>query len=217
MIFKIITVARPIITNRAAIEINQAWHGSPGQLLMSHDASLHPNPSGFLNYSEALQAGADLSSESFTSIENAESWCAANSSCAGFTFDTNVSDRSRRVFFKSGIVLGGGRGQWSSYVKASRALPGTDTQQVWVKRLGPLGSSGGAPMAVLCVNAGPTNSTADFTVSLEELGITSTHGASVHDIWNATSTLPKIQAGGRLHVPSVLGHSSRFFRISPVE
>eukprot|EP01043_Picozoa_sp_COSAG02_P006736 COSAG02_NODE_194_length_29788_cov_20.044090_22_plen_185_part_00 len=184
---------------------------------MSRDASLNPDPNGFLNYSEALQAGADLSSEAFTSLENAEKWCAANSSCAGFTFDTNVSDPNRRVFFKSGIVLGGGRGQWSSYVKASRALPGTNTQQVWVKRLGPLGSTGGAPMAVLCVNAGPTNSSANFTVSLEELGITSTHGASVQDIWNATNTFPKIQVGGRFHVRGVLGHSSRFFRISPVE
>lgn len=34
-------------------------------------------------------------------------------------------------------------------------------------------------MAVLCVNAGPVNGTADFTVSLTELGIRSSKGAVV--------------------------------------
>lgn len=34
-------------------------------------------------------------------------------------------------------------------------------------------------MAVLCVNAGPVNGTADFTVSLTELGISSSKGAVV--------------------------------------
>lgn len=34
-------------------------------------------------------------------------------------------------------------------------------------------------MAVLCVNAGPANGTADFTVSLTELGISSSKGAVV--------------------------------------
>ena len=42
--------------------------------------------------------------------------------------------------------------------KATHAPPGPETQQVWVKRLGDEDTAGGAPMAVLVVNAGPTNS-----------------------------------------------------------
>jgi hypothetical protein len=81
-----------------------------------------------------------------------------------------------------------------------------------VKRLGPLGSAGGAPTAVLCVNAGPTNSSANFNVSLAELGITV--GAEVRDIWKL-SDAPAIAAGGRLAVSGVAGHSSRFFKLTP--
>ena len=70
-------------------------------------------------------------------------------------------------------------------------------------------------MAVLCVNAGPTNTTADFSVSLGELGITSAAGASVRDIWKQSET-KAIGAGGSLAVNGVAGHSSRFFKLTPL-
>ena len=66
----------PIITNREAIAINQEWAGSPGQLLMSRDASQHPDSLGFLNYTGALQAGNDLKVDNQTTVEAAEAWCA---------------------------------------------------------------------------------------------------------------------------------------------
>ena len=179
---------------------------------MSRDASLHTDARGFVNYSKALWAGDDIQIDSFTTVAAAETWCAANASCAGFTFDGNASATSRHVFFKGGIAWGSTRGGWSSFVKASRAPPGTDAHQVWVKRLGPAGTAGGTPMAVLVVNAGPTNSSADFTVSLKELGITK--GASVRDIWKLGDA-PTISVGGSLAVVGVAGHSSRFFKLTP--
>ena len=205
----------PIITNREAIAVNQAWFGSPGQLLMSRDASLHPDAHGFVNYSGPLLAGDDIKIQSFTSVAAAEAWCATNVSCEGFTFSNNASDPSRHVYFKAGITLSGGRG-WSSYVKASHAPPpygGGETQQIWTKRLGPAGRNGGAPIAVLCVNAGPTNSSASFTVSLAELGISS--GATVRNIWTRRDE-SAIGADGNLSVTGVAGHSSRFFRLTPL-
>ena len=196
-----------------AIAINQAWFGSPGQLLMSRDASAVPDAAGFLNYTGPLTAGDDIKVENFTTIEAAESWCKANRTCEGFTFSTNASDVSRRVYFKAGITLSGGRG-WASFVKASRAPPGPETQQIWVKRLGHIGDAGGAAMAVLCVNAGPTNSSADFKMSLAELGISA--GATVRDIWERKDA-PAIRVGGSLVVTGVAGHSSRFFRLIPTK
>jgi len=201
----------PIITNTEAIAINQAWFGSPGQLLMSRDASAVPDAAGFLNYTGPLMAGDDIKVENFTTAEAAESWCKANSTCEGFTFSTNASDVSRRVYFKAGVTLSGGRG-WTSFVKASRAPPGAETQQIWVKRLGHVGEVGGTAMAVLCVNAGSTNSSADFKISLAELGISA--GASVRDIWELNDA-PAIHVGGSLVVTGVAGHSSRFFRLTP--
>ena len=65
----------------------------------------------------------------------------------------------------------------------------------------------------LCVNGSPLNSTADFSVSLAELGITS-GGASVRDIWKLQDA-PPISAEGSLEVKGLAGHSSRFFRVSP--
>ena len=80
-----------------------AGAGSPGQLVVSRDASQHPDASGFLNYSGALQAGNDLkvvnASASFGTVE-AEAWCASNSSCEGLTFSKNES--ARKYYFKSG-------------------------------------------------------------------------------------------------------------------
>ena len=73
--------------------------------------------------------------ENFTTLAAAESWCAANASCEGFTVSDNASDTSRRAYFKAGITLSGGRG-WSSYVKTGRAPPpygGAQLQQIWVK------------------------------------------------------------------------------------
>jgi hypothetical protein len=111
-----------------------------------------------------------------------------------------------------------GRG---SLIKKTHAPPGPETQQIWVKRLGPAAAtadddggagSGGAPMAVLFVNAGPTNSSADFGVSLAELGITG--GATVRNIWKLEDEQP-IAAGASLNVSGVKGHSSRFFKLTP--
>ena len=62
----------PIISNVEAIAINQAWFGSPGQLLMSRDASQHPDDLGFLTYAGALQAGDDLKVENETTVAAAE-------------------------------------------------------------------------------------------------------------------------------------------------
>eukprot|EP01048_Picozoa_sp_COSAG05_P006060 COSAG05_NODE_377_length_10608_cov_17.523361_10_plen_78_part_00 len=70
-------------------------------------------------------------------------------------------------------------------------------------------------MAVLCVNAGPLNSTADFEVSMAQLGFSSdTSEVNVRDIWRM-SDAPAISAGGTLRVSGVAGHSSRFFRLAP--
>ena len=69
-------------------------------------------------------------------------------------------------------------------------------------------------MAVLFVNAGPTNSTADFGVSLAELGITSARGASVRNIWKLQDE-GEISVGGSLNVSGVAGHSSRLYKITP--
>ena len=149
----------PIISNTEAIAVDQQWHGTPGQLLSSRDASLHPDPNGFVNYMGALMAGDDLDVEPFTTVAAAEAWCGLLTGCQGFTFDSNGSEALRNVYFKAGIVLSGGRG-WSSYVKVANAPPAYDggpSHQVWAKRLGPADAVGGAPMAVLCVNAVPSN------------------------------------------------------------
>lgn len=69
-------------------------------------------------------------------------------------------------------------------------------------------------MAVLFVNAGPTNSTANFGVSLAELGITSAGGASVRNVWKLQDESP-ISAGGSLNMSGIAGHSSRFYKIAP--
>ena len=148
-------------------------------------------------------------------MADAEAWCAANTTCEGLTYNNSLAAAgvSQTFYFKGGVTLSGGRG-WASLVKAERAPPGPEAQQVWVKRLGPEGAAGGAPMAVLCVNAGPTNSTADFNVSLAELGITGASGATVRNIWKLTDE-PAVSAGGTLSVMGVQGHSSRFYKISP--
>eukprot|EP01048_Picozoa_sp_COSAG05_P006057 COSAG05_NODE_377_length_10608_cov_17.523361_7_plen_108_part_00 len=53
----------PIISNREAIAVNQAWFDSPGQLLTSRDVSLPADSRGFVNYTSALQVrNARLSS-----------------------------------------------------------------------------------------------------------------------------------------------------------
>ena len=52
--------------------VAQAWFGSPGQLLMSRDASQHPDDLGFLTYAGALQAGDDLKVENETTVAAAE-------------------------------------------------------------------------------------------------------------------------------------------------
>jgi hypothetical protein len=124
--------------------------------------------------------------------------------------------RFRTTNTQSIISLGRG-----SLIKKTHAPPGPETQQIWVKRLGPAAAtadddggagSGGAPMAVLFVNAGPTNSSADFGVSLAELGITG--GATVRNIWKFEDEQP-IAAGASLNVSGVKGHSSRFFKLTP--
>lgn len=199
--------------NCRAISINQAWFGSPGQLLMSRDASQHPDKLGFLNYSGALQAGDDLKVENSTTVAAAESWCAANSKCQGITFNNNASESVRRVYFKRGVTLNADKA-WGSLVKATHAPPGPRTEQIWTKRVSARGA-GGASVAVLCVNAGPTNTTADFTVSLQQLGITSRSGAHVRDIWKLEDAVP-IAAGANLTVIGVAGHSSRFFKLTPL-
>lgn len=193
----------PIITNTEAIAINQAWFGSPGQLLMSRDASQIPDSLGFLNYSGAMQAGDDLKIENHTTVEKAEAWCAANATCEGITFDANASLTTRRVYFKKGLTLNSDKA-WGSLIKKTHAPPGAETQQIWTKRLGDEGAAGGAPMAVLFVNAGPTNSTASFTVTLNDLGITGS-GATVRDVWKL-SDAPAVAAGGSLSVSGVAGH-----------
>jgi hypothetical protein len=182
---------------------------------MSRDSALHPDAHGFLNFSGALQAGDDLKIEKSMTVAAAETWCAAETGCGGFTFNSsNVNETLKKVYFKTGVGSGFTLKYdraWASYVKAIHAPPGSDTQQVWVKRLGPVGANG-APMAVLCVNAGPANATADFTVSLEELGISG--GASVRDVWKLGDA-PPIAGGGSLVVTGVAGHSSRFFKLTP--
>ena len=124
--------------------------------------------------------------------------------------------RFRTTNTQSIISLGRG-----SLIKKTHAPPGPETQQIWVKRLGPAAAtadddggagSGGAPMAVLFVNAGPTNSSADFGVSLAELGITGR--ATVRNIWKLEDEQP-IAAGASLNVSGVKGHSSRFFKLTP--
>ena len=190
------------------------------------------------------QAGDDIEIRPFTTVAVAEAWCGAHDTCQGFTFDTNASAPGRSVYFKAGVVLGGGARGWASYIKAANAPPaygGGARHQVWVKRLGAADAAGGAPVAVLCVNAGPANTTADFTAPLAELGILV--GASVRDIWvrgpsgwvgllfskqagmalslrpatplQARRDGPAIEPGGRLTVTGVPGHSSRFFKLTP--
>ena len=141
-------------------------------------------------------------------------WCAANASCEGITFKLNSSQPQKRVYFKRGITLNADAA-WGSRIKATHAPPGPQTQQIWVKRVSPATSDEGGPtMAVLFVNAGPTNSTADFGVSLAELGITSARGASVRNIWKLQDE-GEISVGGSLNVSGVAGHSSRLYKITP--
>lgn len=195
---------------------------------------------GFLNYSGALQAGDDLKVEAGITVANAEAWCASEPACEGFTYNSsNVHEVHKKVYFKTGITLNYDKA-WSSYVKGSHAPPGANTQQVWVKRLGPADAKGGAPIAVLCVNAGPPNATADFIVPLKALGFPtggvggggggggggnvagaaaggdgkSGGGVNVWDIWKG-SAAPPISAGESLVVTGVPGHSSRFFKLGP--
>ena len=141
------------------------------------------------------------------------SWCATNISCEGITYNANSSQPEKRVYYKRGITLNADAA-WGSLIKATHAPPGPQTQQIWVKRVSPATDSGGPTMAVLFVNAGPTNSTANFGVSLAELGITSALGASVRNIWKLQDESP-ISAGGSLNVTGIAGHSSRFYKIAP--
>lgn len=140
-------------------------------------------------------------------------WCAANASCEGITFKVNTSELHKRVYFKRGVTLNADTA-WGSRIKATHAPPGPQTQQIWVKRVSPATDKGGPTMAVLFVNAGPTNCTADFGLSLAELGITSARGASVRNIWKLQDE-EEISAGGSLNVSGVAGHSSRFYKITP--
>ena len=140
-------------------------------------------------------------------------WCAANKSCEGITFDANASQPHKRVYFKTGITLNSDAA-WESRIKATHAPPGPQTQQIWVKRVSPATNDGGPTVAVLFVNAGPPNSTADFSVSLAELGITSSRGASVRNIWQLQDE-PAISGGGSLNVSGIAGHSSRFYKLTP--
>lgn len=107
-----------------AIAINQAWFGSPGQLLMSRDESQHPDAQGFLNYSGALQAGDDLKVEDEITVAAAEAWCATDAACEGFTYNSsNVNEAKKKVYFKTGITLNYDKA-WSTYIKGAHAPPG---------------------------------------------------------------------------------------------
>ena len=114
---------------------------------MSRDASQHADSLGFLNSRGALQAGNDLKVENHTTVAAAEAWCAKNASCEGITYNNNASETLRRVYFKTGVTLNADK-DWSSLVKKTHAPPGAETQQVWVKRLGPLQMGGRAAAAL---------------------------------------------------------------------
>ena len=88
--------------------------------ILGRDASQHADSQGFLNYSGALQAGNDIRVENHTTVAAAKAQCAADAACEGITFNNNASEKTKRVYFKTGITLNADKA-WSSLVKATHA------------------------------------------------------------------------------------------------
>ena len=174
-------------------------------------------------------------------LREAESWCNANETCAGFYYSSAVAsnDERTKVWFKDSTQTfwmdGANHQSWTSRVKVERAPPFSASpspgksasedscfgQQVWAKRLG------SGKVAVLLVNAGqPT--LAKFDLPLHTLAPAFIGGATratwaeyapaafaVRDIW-AHSDLPDVAANASLHFENLLGHDSRFIVLTPL-
>ena len=167
-------------------------------------------------------------------LREAEAWCSANATCAGFYSDSTVSgnDQGTKVWFKDSAQAfwmdGADHAKWTSRVKAARAPPFTASpspgqhaaedncfgQQVWAKRLG------SGRVAVLLVNVGqPT--LAAFRLPLSALAPALgakpsdlSDSFAVRDVW-AHADLPDVAANASVRFTSVLGHDSRFLVLTP--
>ena len=95
-------------------------NGPPVFSILGRDASQHADSQGFLNYSGALQAGNDIRVENHTTVAAAKAQCAADAACEGITFNNNASEKTERVYLKTGITLNADKA-WSSLVKATHA------------------------------------------------------------------------------------------------
>jgi hypothetical protein len=212
----------PILTNRHALAVNQAWAGSPGQLLLSIDPDNpngQPDAAGFQKLVGALGPGHDLRSSNTTSIAEAEAWCAAADTCEGFTFDNQQRAPLQQLLFKDGT--GGSTNnytgnvvnrdpKWTTYLKYKYIGASTTAQQVWGKPLP------GGGWAVLAINGAYNRAFENASLPLRRLNISG--GVQVFDIWaGSPPNQPArwVAAGGAFVFPSVAPRDSGFYTLTP--
>jgi hypothetical protein len=207
----------PIITNKDAIDVNQAWAGSPGQLLLSVDPDNpdgQPDAAGFIKLVGALGPGHGMRTSNSTSIAEAEAWCAKAATCEGFTFDNQRTPQ--QILFKDG--MGGSTNnytgnvvnrdpKWTTYLKYEFTGASALAQQVWGKPLP------GGGWAVLAINGAPNRAFENVSLPLGRLNISGS--VEVFDIW-AGSLLkqPPVPGGGTFVFPSVAPRDSGFYKLT---
>ena len=105
-----------------------------------------------------------------SSLAEAESWCAANPVCAGFTARTapDAATGRYRTYFKRGYSALNTDANWTSYVKAADAPASAGAQQVWAKP-----QPGGA-VAVILINGGGAGGKASMS---QRIPLRYTHSA----------------------------------------
>lgn len=160
-------------------------------------------------------------------VDAADDWCNANSSCRGFTFAGSAYGKpggatlcyfrdETQIFFMDSTLDDlakpvSGQLDWVSHIKAGRAPPLSPTPsgvQVWVKDVGE------RKMALLLVNIGqvPLN----YSLPLAKLPpafVTALKGKAVQvrDVWQHTDLPDVVGRGGAFEFHNVAPHDSVFY------
>ena len=209
----------PVITNQAAIRVNQDWVGSPGRLLLSSDPSNpdQPDAAHFVRFKGALGAAHPLRRAN-ASIAEAEAWCGAAPICEGFSFAVagEKAPQGPTVYFVDGTGGDAGHGgpnngdpKWVTYLKYKYVGAGPLAQQWWGKPL-----SGGA-WAVLAINGHTNRTYTNPALPLTLLNMSSgPQPLEVADIWTG-NVLHGMVADGVFTPPPVPPRDSAFYKLSP--
>ena len=171
-------------------------------------------------------------------VDAADDWCNANSSCYGFTYKTGADKTGSvtpiyfrdetQIFFMDSEIKDlakelGSLHPWTSHVKQARAAPlspATSGLQIWIKDVSGSatfvgeGSDSSAALAVLLVNLGQS-ALESYTLPLSKLPSYFKHGGGsvrVRDVWHH-KTLPDIAAGG-YEFQNIGLHDSAFLVLS---